>query len=134
MNAAVQTCRYKLFDGVQAVSWDQCKFFTGKVSSANTHEYKCLERDQTLIEPELIEVVPLSSRVMRKAWDSPKEMDATLKRHVIVFRLPENEQFKSQIRRIVIEKNDDVLMTGVEVGTLTRLVLSAVLYMHISTK
>ena len=71
---------------------------------------------------------------MRKAWDSPKEMDATLKRHVIVFRLPENEQFKSQIRRIVIEKNDDVLMTGVEVGTLTRLVLSAVLYMHISTK
>ena len=87
-----------------------------------------------MIEEELVEVMPVHSNVQKEVWD--EQPDANLKRQVMVFRLPENGEIKSQIRRIVIEKNygDDVLMSGVEVGTLTRLVLPGVLCVQISAK
>ena len=99
-------------------TWNQCQFFTGDVFAENDVEFRCLNRGEDGIEPELYEVKPVDSTIQREIWD--EQADESLKRLVLMIRLPENEEFKSHTRRITIEKDpQDTVLMKVEVDTLT---------------
>ena len=61
---------------------------------------------------------PVHSEIQREIWD--EQDDLNLKRLVLMIRLPENEEFKSHVRRITIEKDPlDTVLMKLEVDTFT---------------
>ena len=129
MNSAVTGCRYTPVlnritspptesSSIWNPTWNQCQFFTGDIYAENDVEYRCLNRREAGIEPELYEVKPVHSEVQREIWD--EQDDLNLKRLVLMIRLPENEEFKSHVRRITIEKDPlDTVLMKLEVDTFT---------------